>query len=318
METPTNTNAARTQSDRWARLGDWHAPPDAGLRRIGTAFVVSLVIMIPLGTMGAGAWYAEWSEEEAVRRNAAEAALAYERIVAAPPMSMLPVDTATRGRDVFVTTCAACHGPDGRGIPTLGKTLVESDYVAGHPDDWMVMFLREGRPNAVPTGMPPKGGREDLTDADLRAVTTYLRGLQDPRRLPELPTMVMTTTPTAAAEAEAALTASGGDEELAGYIASGTKLFAQTCIACHGAGGVGMAGKGKTLINNTFVNGLDDDGLLAFIQKGRDPGDPLNTTGVAMPPKGGNPALSEDDLLDIISYLRTLQPSEAAALSTTE
>jgi hypothetical protein len=31
-----------------------------------------------------------------------------------------------------------------------------------------------------------------------------------------------------------------------------------------------------------------------------------------MPAKGGNPALSEDDLLDIISYLRTLQPAEPA------
>ena len=316
MNAPTNTNAARTISNRWSRLGDWHTPPDAGLRRIGTALAVAITIMIPIGAMGAGAWYAEWSEEAAVRRAAAEAALAYERIAVAPPMPLLPVDMATRGRDVFVTTCAACHGPEGRGIPSLGKTLVESDYVAVHPDDWMVMFLREGRPDAKPTGMPPKGGREDLTDADLRDVVAYLRGLQDPRRLPELPAMVMTTTPTTEAEAQAALVAAGGDEELAGYIASGTKLFAQTCIACHGPGGVGMAGKGKPLINSAFVQDRDDDGLLAFILKGRDPGDPLNTTGVAMPPKGGNPALSEDDLLDIISYLRTLQPTEAAALTT--
>jgi mono/diheme cytochrome c family protein len=28
---------------------------------------------------------------------------------------------------------------------------------------------------------------------------------------------------------------------------------------------------------------------------------------VAMPPKGGNPALSEEDLADVVAYLRTLE-----------
>jgi disulfide bond formation protein DsbB len=82
-----------------------------------------------------------------------------------------------------------------------------------------------------------------------------------------------------------------------------------TCVACHGAGAVGVAGLGKPLVNNAFVQSQDDDALLAFIQKGRDPSDPMNTTGVGMPAKGGNPALSEDDILDIIAYLRTLQDS---------
>ena len=46
---------------------------------------------------------------------------------------------------------------------------------------------------------------------------------------------------------------------------------------------------------------------MEFIKVGRDPSDPLNTTDVAMPPKGGNPALDNDDLYDIVSYIRTLQ-----------
>ena len=55
---------------------------------------------------------------------------------------------------------------------------------------------------------------------------------------------------------------------------------------------------------------LDDDAL-AFVKKGRSTSDPLNTTKVDMPPKGGNPALSDDDVLDIISYLRFLAKSES-------
>ncbi len=119
--------------------------------------------------------------------------------------------------------------------------------------------------------------------------------------------MVSIAKPPSADEKAAALGAAGGDAELAGYIASGTKLFNSTCIACHGPGGVGIQGNGKMLAKNDFIKSQTDDQLLAFVKHGRDPSDPKNTTGIAMPPKGGNPALSDDDLLDVISYLRTLQ-----------
>jgi disulfide bond formation protein DsbB len=103
------------------------------------------------------------------------------------------------------------------------------------------------------------------------------------------------------------MAAAGGDAELAEYIASGNKLFHTTCVACHGAGGVGITGNGKPLVRNAFVQSLDDDALLAFVKQGRTPTDPKNTTGIQMPPKGGNPAMSDDDILDVIAYLRTLQ-----------
>lgn len=40
---------------------------------------------------------------------------------------------------------------------------------------------------------------------------------------------------------------------------------------------------------------------------GRSLGDPLNTTGVTMPAKGNNPALTDEDLSNIVAYLRTLR-----------
>lgn len=118
-----------------------------------------------------------------------------------------------------------------------------------------------------------------------------------------------------AQDKSAALAAAGGDEELAGYIASGNKQFHSMCVVCHGAGGAGIKGNGKALANNDFVRALDDEALLAFIKQGRAPTDPKNTTGIQMPPKGGNPAMSDDDILDVIAYLRTLQgnPPSAAA-----
>lgn len=92
----------------------------------------------------------------------------------------------------------------------------------------------------------------------------------------------------------------------AGDAKNGEALFNQTCIACHGAGGVGVTGLGKDMTKSEFIAGLDDAQLLEFIKKGRDTSDPANTTQVMMPPKGGNPALDDPKLLDIIAYIRTI------------
>jgi mono/diheme cytochrome c family protein len=93
---------------------------------------------------------------------------------------------------------------------------------------------------------------------------------------------------------------SGGDAT------AGAEVFAGTCAACHGADATGIEGLGKDLHNNAFVDERTDDEMIAFLEEGRPAGDPLNTTGVDMPPKGGNPSLGEDDLADVVAYLRTL------------
>jgi len=79
------------------------------------------------------------------------------------------------------------------------------------------------------------------------------------------------------------------------------------CIGCHGANGEGVEGLGKAMAGSAFIQSSTDDDMLVFLKKGRPIGDPENTTGVDMPPKGGNPALSDEDLLDIIAFMRTLQ-----------
>jgi disulfide bond formation protein DsbB len=108
----------------------------------------------------------------------------------------------------------------------------------------------------------------------------------------------------------------GGDDEpaatepppeAAGDAANGKELFAKTCAACHGPNGEGVQGLGKPFAGSEFLQDTSDGDLLAFLKKGRPPGDAANTTGVDMPPKGGNPALTDDDLRDIIAFMRTLQ-----------
>ena len=93
----------------------------------------------------------------------------------------------------------------------------------------------------------------------------------------------------------------------AGDAAKGEELFVPTCGACHGPEGKGVVNLGKDMTTSEFIAGKTDEELLAFVKVGRPPGDPLNTTGVLMPPKGGNPALSDEDLTDIIAFVRSLQ-----------
>ncbi len=94
--------------------------------------------------------------------------------------------------------------------------------------------------------------------------------------------------------------ASAGDPE------AGKQQFDMVCIACHGPGGVGVEGLGKPFTTSEFLLTVDDQELLEFVKTGRPVGHPDNTTGVDMPPKGGNPALTDEQLLDIIAYIRTL------------
>jgi disulfide bond formation protein DsbB len=96
-------------------------------------------------------------------------------------------------------------------------------------------------------------------------------------------------------------------QPLLGDPANGQQQFTMTCSACHGPAGEGIAGLGKDLTTSEFVSGQADAELIDFIKVGRDPSDPLNTTGIGMPPKGGNPALTDEDLQDIVSFMRTIE-----------
>ena len=95
----------------------------------------------------------------------------------------------------------------------------------------------------------------------------------------------------------------------------GKAAFAASCSACHTPDGGAKPGLGKDMIHSEFTAGISDDELVAFITTGRDAGDPLNTTGVGMPAKGGNPALSEKDLRDLVAFIRGRQVEEGVELS---
>lgn len=107
----------------------------------------------------------------------------------------------------------------------------------------------------------------------------------------------------------AASSSAGGQAaaKSAGDAAHGKTVFTQTCASCHGPAGQGIQGLGKDFTKSEFVKSQSDQQLVDFIKKGRPASDPANTTKVDMPPKGGNTALTDKDLLDVVAFVRTLQ-----------
>jgi mono/diheme cytochrome c family protein len=223
----------------------------------------------------------------------------------------------SEGESLFVL-CAACHGPDARGLPGLGLDLLASEFVDSHTDQELRDFVLAGRPVWDPTNttgvdMPPEGGNSALTDEDILKIIAYIRVLDVQGADNGPPTAPNTETdtdpaPASGTESEVDLAAAGYDPDI---VSQGESLFV-LCAACHGPDAQGLPGLGLDLITSQFVGENDDEALLEFVLAGRPVWDPANTTGVDMPPKGGNPALMEEDILMIIAYLRTLRANSTS------
>jgi disulfide bond formation protein DsbB len=87
---------------------------------------------------------------------------------------------------------------------------------------------------------------------------------------------------------------------------AGKAAYSKTCTACHGPEAKGIPGLGKDLTTSEFVASKSDEELKEFIITGRPASDPLNSTRVDMPARGGNPSLTDQDLKNIVAFLRSV------------
>jgi mono/diheme cytochrome c family protein len=88
----------------------------------------------------------------------------------------------------------------------------------------------------------------------------------------------------------------------AGDPVAGEKIFASACAACHGLKGQGVPGLSQDMTQSQLTATKTDQELLEFIKAGGVPGE-----APVMLPKGGLPSLSDQNLADIVAYIRTLQ-----------
>ncbi|MBS0212922.1 MAG: cytochrome-c oxidase, cbb3-type subunit III [Proteobacteria bacterium] len=79
---------------------------------------------------------------------------------------------AAAGKDTFGSTCAACHGPDGKGNQTLGApNLTDTIWLYGGDLETVETTIRDGRGGIMPSW------RERLGEKDARVIAAYVYSL---------------------------------------------------------------------------------------------------------------------------------------------
>ena len=87
------------------------------------------------------------------------------------------------GRQLYLTTCAGCHGPDGAGLARFAPPLAGSDWVLGN-DKRLVFVVLHGMEGAitvkgklydVPAILPEMPAHSTLADGTIAAILTYIR-----------------------------------------------------------------------------------------------------------------------------------------------
>jgi len=189
---------------------------------------------------------------------------------------------APDGGSLYAVHCAACHGNTGGG--GVGVPLSLSSFLDSIDDDFLRKTIRHGRPGRV---MP---AFSKLSDAQIDAIVRFIRAWSD-KPAPHY-----------------SGTAVRGDA------AHGKSLYASYCAACHGKDGEGGKGTGVTfsrrrnlpiiapaLNNPGFLAAASDEMIRHTLQFGREK-TPMRSFLVQ--------GLSEQDIDDLVSYVRSFENSE--------
>ena len=84
---------------------------------------------------------------------------------------------AAKGKRIFESTCAGCHGPQGKGGE--GPALVNKVLLSTATDTYLVETIRRGRRGTAMTPFSePSPVRPTLTASDIESVVAYLRSFE--------------------------------------------------------------------------------------------------------------------------------------------
>ncbi len=89
-----------------------------------------------------------------------------------------------RGRLVYNTYCSACHQPNGRGLPGQFPPLAGADWVLAEGPNRIIRIVLDGMQgpitvNGVEFNNVMLPWRDQLSDEDIAAVVTFIRGNKD-------------------------------------------------------------------------------------------------------------------------------------------
>ncbi len=205
---------------------------------------------------------------------------------AAPLVAQAPAPSAyERGKTLYETHCAVCHGVDGRADTPLGRMLnprprnfADPVEMARLTVDRIYQAIKEGRP-----GTAMAAWAQVLTEIQIGDVIDYIHTLASP--------------------SGRALSSEALSLEV------GRRIYARDCAVCHGVDGRAGTEAAKVLhpspsrfADPVEMARLDDGRMYSAIKLGR--------PGTAM--GGWGELLSPAEIIDLMRYIRTLvQPLPA-------
>ncbi|MGE6606169.1 c-type cytochrome [Halomonas sp. NPDC076908] len=216
---------------------------------------------------------------------------------AAPPSESASNGGGVDGGGIYNQVCMACHETGAAGAPVRGDEAAWAERT-----EQGFATLLEHSINGI-GAMPARGGNPNLSDEEVEAATAYL--VEPVMDVPELSggddddaateeaasseeDMAATEETATEEDVAAAEEANGGASDL-----DGAALYASSgCAACHDNGVAGAPAMG------------DADGWADRLDKGTDElyASAINGIG-AMPAKGGNPNLSDEEVEAIVDHM---------------
>ena len=221
------------------------------------------------------------------------------------------------GQQVFAQVCKTCHETGLAGAPKAGDKAAWAPRIA-EGENTLVQHAIAGYQGKTGV-MPPKGGNPDLTDDEVHRAVVYLADQAGATWKEPAPTQTASAAPPAAAApavapapaapapaataatTAAAPTAGAASAPTAGAPAAtatasaggeGKAVYDQTCHVCHATGLAGSPKFGdKAAWAPRIATGMDK--LYNAALHG------LN----AMPPKGGNTALTDAQVKAAVDYM---------------
>ena len=225
-----------------------------------------------------------------------------------------PASGNMSGQQVFAQVCKTCHEAGIAGAPKIGDKSLWAPRIA-EGESTLVQHAINGYQGKSGV-MPPKGGNPGLTDDEVHRAVVYMADQAGATWKEPTPTQTASAAPasaappaTAAAATHAAAApaptnvanasnvpsapASGATQTAsASGSAEGKAVYDQTCHVCHGTGLAGSPkfgdksawapriATGVPALYNAALHGLN-----------------------AMPPKGGNTALTDAQVKDAVDYM---------------
>jgi cytochrome c5 len=180
---------------------------------------------------------------------------------------------ARSGEEIVKSVCATCHQTGVANAPKIGDKVAWAPRIKEGFDE-LVKDAIKGK-----GAMPPKGGNASLSDDDVARAVAFMANQAGAKfKEPAIKPATVAATQSASKSSAGAV--------------DGKKVYDTTCTACHTAGVANAPKLGNKAEWAPRIK-QGTDALVQSVIKGKG----------AMPPKAGNPALSDAEIRAAIDFM---------------